>query len=371
MSCQKLFSFCKSNIVLMIASVAAVISCFFVPVNAQYLFYPDYKVLCLLFCLMAVVVGLQQANLFTVLSEKISAKIKSVRIMGIFLTLLCFFAAMFVTNDVALITFVPFAILVLSAIGRKDLIIYTVILQTIAANLGSMATPVGNPQNLYLYEKYQISAGSFFTLTLPIVGISLVLLLACWLFVRNAPIAMQQNEQSSRIDKKGLLLHTVLFILCLLCVLRLIDFRILTAVVLLALLIFDWKLVRQVDYGLLLTFLAFFIFVGNLTQMEAVSAFLSKLLLKAPFGISVLCSQVISNVPAAMLLSGFTDAADALILGVNVGGLGTLIASLASLISFGQYAKSADAKNGKYLLVFTGMNVLFLVILCGISLLLI
>ena len=367
MSFGKVISCFKAHAVLIIASLAALVSCFFVLPDMGYLAYPDYKVLCLLFCLMAVVAGLQKANLFTVLSERIGAKIKRIRAMGLFLTLLCFFSAMFVTNDVALITFVPFAIMVLSAVGRKDLIIYTVVLQTVAANLGSMATPIGNPQNLYLYEKYQIPAGDFFLLTLPVTAVSLVLLCACWLFVKNDPIAMHQKEQYSTLNKRELILYAALFVLCLFCVLRVLDYRILTAVVAVVLILFDRKLFAKVDYGLLFTFLAFFIFVGNLTRIEVISLWLSGLLQKAPFAISVICSQVISNVPAAMLLSGFTDAAKELLLGVNVGGLGTLIASLASLISFGQYNKMEGAKGGKYLLWFTGINLAFLAVLCVLS----
>ncbi len=359
---QKLISFVKHHVVLLVASVVAAVSCFFVTPDKEYLSYPDYKVICLLFCLMAVVAGLQKAGLFSTLSALLGAKIKTARSMGLFLTLICFFAAMFITNDVALITFVPFAILTLSAIGRKDLIIYTVTLQTIAANLGSMATPIGNPQNLYLYEKYDVPAAKFFTLTLPVVGVSLFLLCVCWLFVKNAPI-MQQENHPTALEKKGLLLHSVLFLLCLLCVLRVLDYRILTLLILLALLCFDRKLFRMVDYPLLLTFLAFFIFVGNLTRIEAISDILSGLMQSAPFGVSLLCSQVISNVPAAMLLASFCQNANALILGVNIGGLGTLIASLASLISFEQYGKMEGAKKGRYLLVFTGMNLAFLGVL--------
>ncbi len=369
MSFQKIVSFCKHHVVLVVASAAALLSCFFVFPDKAYLSYPDYKVLCLLFCLMAVVAGLQNAGLFSTLSAYLGAKIKNIRLMGLFLTLLCFFAAMFITNDVALITFVPFAIMTLSAIGRKDLVIFTVTLQTVAANLGSMATPIGNPQNLYLYEKYQVPAAKFFTLTLPVVGASLLLLCICWLFVKNAPITMQQ-AQNTVPQKKGLVLHTVLFVLCLLCVLRVLDYRILTVIVAACLLVLDRKMFRMVDYPLLLTFLAFFIFVGNLTRIPLISDFLSDLMLIAPFWVSVLASQVISNVPAAMLLASFCESAEALILGVNVGGLGTLIASLASLISFEQYGNTEGANKGRYLLTFTAMNLLFLAVLCLLCLML-
>ncbi len=368
MSLQNIVSFVKHHAVLVIASAAAVISCFFVLPDKMYLAYPDYKVLCLLFCLMAVIAGLQKAGLFSTLSAAICANIKGIRMMGIFLTLLCFFSAMFVTNDVALITFVPFAILTLCGIGRKDLVIFTVTLQTVAANLGSMATPIGNPQNLYLYEKYQIPAAKFFTLTLPVVGVSLVLLCICWLFVKNKPVTPAKQSEGSRLSKKHVALYGVMFLLCLLCVMRVLDYRILTVLVVLVLLIFDRKLFAKVDYPLLLTFLAFFIFVGNLTRIEWISAFLSGLMVSMPFWVSLLCSQVISNVPAAMLLASFCENANALILGVNVGGLGTLIASLASLISFEQYGKMEGADKGKYLMVFTGINLLFLAVLCVLCL---
>ncbi len=355
-------TFVKREPVLLIASLAALVSCFFVTPDAAYLSYFDFRTLALLYCLMTVVVGLRQAGLFAHMAHVLCRRASSTRVMGILLVLLCFFSAMVITNDVALLTFVPFAVVVLGMAGREKDLIRVVVLQTAAANLGSMLTPVGNPQNLFLYSWYNLSVGDFLRVTLPVWALSLALVLAGCLLLPGAPIRVFLGQEPG-IHRKELWLHLALFAVCLMVVLRLIPWPVMLAAVVLVLLIFDRKLLLKADFMLLLTFVAFFIFAGNLGRMETVASLLRRLLAGREYLTTVLTSQVISNVPAAVLLSGFTDRARELLLGVNVGGLGTPIASLASLISLKLYSHSEHARTGRFLLDFSAVNVILLVIL--------
>ena len=355
-------SFVRREPVLLIAVFAAVISCFFVPPDSTYLSYMDYRTLALLFCLMTVVAGLRQAGLFAWLAHRLCENVKSVRLIGLVLVLLCFFSAMLITNDVALLTFVPFAVVVLGiAEHRKDLI-RIVVLQTAAANLGSMLTPVGNPQNLYLFSYFNLSFGAFVRWTLPVWLASLALItLACFL-LSPAPLKVLLGEEPD-LDRKSLRLYLLLFLVCLLVVLRVISWPIMLGLVAAMLLVLDRKTLLRADFMLLLTFVAFFVFSGNLARIEAVDALLRRLLEGRVYLTSLLASQVISNVPAAVLLSGFTGEARSLLLGVNIGGLGTPIASLASLISMKLYAHSHHAHMGRYLGEFTLVNAVLLLLL--------
>jgi Na+/H+ antiporter NhaD and related arsenite permeases len=273
---------------------------------------------------------------------------------------------MWITNDVALITFVPFAIMTLSMVGQKKYIIRIVVLQTIAANLGSMLMPIGNPQNLYLYSNYNLSMGEFLKITLPCTAVSLFLLCITILSLKNAPISANQAEYKEILPGKTrhIVFYGILFLLCIATVLQLLDYRITFLIVIFTILLTDLQVLRRIDYSLLLTFVCFFIFVGNIGNISAVKNYLAALLNGKELPAAIAISQVISNVPCAVLLSAFTDDYKALILGTDIGGLGTLVASLASLISYKFYCKTENAKIGKYLLVFTIYNLLFLVVLC-------
>ena len=355
-------SFIRREPVLLIAALAALVSCFFVPPDAEYLGYMDLRTLALLYCLMTVVAGLRQAGLFAHLAHSLCQRTSSLRAMALLLVLLCFFSSMLITNDVALLTFVPFAVVVLGMADRKKELIHIVVLQTVAANLGSMLTPVGNPQNLFLYSYYDLSLGDFLRVTLPVWLLSLLLIAAsCLLFDRSRMEVFLGEEPG--IDRRGLLLYLALFLLCLTVVLRLLSWPVMLAVLVAVLLIFDRKILLKADFMLLLTFVAFFIFAGNLARIDAVSALLRRMLAGREYLVSLLASQVISNVPAALLLSGFTDQSRELLLGVNIGGLGTPIASLASLISMKLYSHSEHAHTGRYLLEFSAVNLLLLLIL--------
>ena len=355
-------SFVRREPVLLVAVFAALLSCVFVPPDASYLNYMDFRTLALLFCLMAVVAGLRQAGLFARLAHRLCENVKSVRMIGLVLVLLCFFSAMLITNDVALLTFVPFAVVVLGLADHREALIHIVVLQTVAANLGSMLTPVGNPQNLYLYSYYDLSFAAFLNATLPVWLVSLVLIVLACLVLSPAPISLLLGEEPD-LDGRMLWLYLALFLVCLLVVLRVLDWPVMLGIVILLLLVFDRKILLRADYMLLLTFVAFFVFSGNLARIDAVNALLRRLLDGRVYLTSLLASQVISNVPAALLLSGFTEDARSLLLGVDIGGLGTPIASLASLISMKLYAHSEHAHTGRFLAEFTLVNVLLLLLL--------
>lgn len=364
MSANPILRFFRREPVLIIAFVCALCSAFWVRPSAAYLDYIDLRVLCLLFCLMAVVAGLQECGVFLVLAQRLLTGELPVRRITLILVMLPFFCSMLVTNDVALITFVPFAILVLEMVGRRELLIPVISLQTVAANLGSMATPVGNPQNLFLYAHFQLSMGDFLSLLFPLTLISLVLLAAASLYWGGKGwIHVSFPERVTITSPKRLALYGVLFVLCLLSVCRVLPYGILTVIVIAALLLASPRLLRQVDYMLLLTFVCFFIFSGNLGQMPSVRSALTSLMAGSPMLCSAAASQVISNVPAAVLLSGLTQDWKGLLAGVDVGGLGTPVASLASLISLKFYLRSRDARAGAYLKWFTLANLVGLAVL--------
>ena len=355
-------SFLKREPVLIISALAAVISCFLVPPDAEYIDYIDFRTLSLLYALMTVVAGLRKAGVFAALAHTLCLCAKNIRSIGIILVCLCFFSSMLITNDVALLTFVPFSVVVLGLAGRRQELIRVVVLQTVAANLGSMLTPVGNPQNLYLYSRFELSMGDFLLTTLPVWLLSLVLVLGCCFSLSGAGFSAALDDKPA-IERRSLGIYLALFAVCLLTVVRVLPWPAMLAAVIVIVLILDRPTLLEADFMLLLTFVAFFIFAGNLARIEAVDSLLRRLLSGREYWTALLTSQVISNVPAALLLSGFTDNAKALLLGTNIGGLGTPIASLASLISLKLYSRSDDARLGKFLLEFTVVNVILLVIL--------
>lgn len=327
----------------------------------------DFRVLALLFCLMAVVAGFQRCGLFELLARKLLSGKRPVKLLVLSLVMLPFFVSMLVTNDVALITFVPFALLVLEHSGQQKLTAPVVVLQTVAANLGSMATPVGNPQNLFLYSTYGFTPAQFFQTVLPYTGISFVCLALAALCCRGRACEVRFGHAQKIDHQKTLLLMSVLFVLCLLCVFRVLPYGILLAVVCVSLFLCDRTLFRAIDYGLLATFVCFFIFADNIGTIPAVQSLLENVLNQSALLASAAASQVISNVPAAVLLSGFTQDGTGLLLGTNLGGLGTPIASLASLISLKAFLKAQPGKILHYLLLFLVANVVGLVILLGFA----
>ena len=364
----KIKEFIKKETVLCIAALCAVATMFLVPPDGEYLHYIDFRVLCLLLCLMAVVAGFKSVGAFQWLTCQLLRKIKNGRILSLTLVLLPFFCSMLVTNDVALLVFVPFTLGLLIQLGCANAIIPILVLQTIAANLGSMATPVGNPQNLFLYAAFELGIREFFSVVLPLTAISFLALSAASLPVLPGKLPQQDLEDAKISSGKEMILYAALFLLCLLTVFRVVPYPITTVVVVAVLFFVNRKLLSQIDYMLLATFVCFFVVSENLGRVEAVREFLQNLLGKNTLLTAVGASQVISNVPAAVLLSGFTDQWADLLAGVNIGGLGTPIASLASLITLKLYIPAPGAKVGKFLAVFTAANLVGLAVLLAFSL---
>ncbi len=349
---KKVLEWVRGEMVLLIALIAAVVSCFFVPPDSGYKGYIDWKVILQLFSMMAVVQAAAGQRIFEWSAQKLIGRTRNLRALGMTLMGLCFFGSMLVTNDVALLTLVPFALSLLYTLGMNHFSIFLVVMLTLAANIGSALTPVGNPQNLFLYARYAMEGGAFFTAVLPMVLVGGAMLL---LFMMKLPplplICLDREEEPPHAGRTALC--CVLFTVALLSVFRMMDYF---AVVLAALLIFDRKALAKVDYALLVTFGCFFVFVGNLGRIPAVHEFIAQHIAGQEKLMGALTSQIISNVPAAVLLSEFTDQGIQLLKGVNAGGCGTLIASLASLISFKFYVKSPDAKPLRYLGIFSAFS---------------
>lgn len=443
------------------ATVLAIISCFFVTPGREYLSYINWRTLILLFCLMAVVAGFAKAGVFRYISRKLSQRMKDTRRLSVGFMLLCFLLSMFVTNDVALVTVVPLTLLTMMRCSEKAKI-QTLVQETIAANLGSMLTPFGNPQNLYLTSYYGIGMGEFLRLMLPYTGVALVILLLQTLIspkeglggrareagtpeggaseagvlegrtkeagipereareagipegrakgagtpggaseagiqeerAKGAETPEGKNREAASLYESGenltgkdemyeealrekllrskgrlvsILLYGILFIVSMFSVARILDYRILFGIILITILVYDRSVLRNVNYTLLLTFVSFFVLIGNLGAMTQIQAALTQMIEGRELLTAILSSQIISNVPAAVLLSGFTDQGKALIVGTDLGGLGTLIASMASIITFQLYSLESGAKKGKYFLTFTLWNVIDLVILGAVA----
>lgn len=371
---QAVKRFINNEIVLCVAFVLAVISSLFVHPDKQYIGYIDFRTLSILLALMITMAGLQRLHVFRQIGELLVAKMNSIRGVTLILIALCFFSAMFITNDVALLTFVPFTIVTLSISGRKDLFIIVIVLETIAANLGSMLTPLGNPQNLYLYGLAGMSLIKFIKLMLPYSVVAFVMLAATTIWaVKSAPVVLKEKTSYERTkrDKAQILMYVFTFFISILVVARLIDYPQGLIIVIAITLIFDRKVLSKPDYSLLFTFIFLFIFIGNMKRIPEVSSAINSLVSKNEVAVSIGLSQVISNVPAAILCSGFTDKIEKLIIGTNLGGLGTLIASMASLISFKQYGYIDGADKKKYMVVFTVANILFLIVMYFIYIMLV
>ena len=326
---KTVLNFLKKEIVLCVAGVLAIATAFVVHPSKAYIDYIDFKVLALLFALMLVVAGMKEMGVFTAIIKKLVAKVKTTRVIELILVFVPFFAGMIITNDVALITFVPFAIELLQVIGRSKDIIYIVVLQTIAANLGSMATPIGNPQNIFLFTAFDMNMGNFMVTLMPYVILAMIMLAVCVCVLKSEKISISDTtEDAGKINGIKLSILAIVFAVCITCVAGVLDYRIMLLIALLGIVFVDVRLLMKADYILLITFVAFFIMIGNISSIPSVSNWLSGIVSGREMAVGIVSSQVISNVPAAVLLSGFTDNGAALLAGVNIGGLGTIIASM-------------------------------------------
>ena len=359
---DKIKSFIKNNAVLMIAIIAATITSFIVPPDSAYLDYFDFKTLACLFGVLAVVCALRNIRFFYTLAKAIVRKFKNAKIAILALVYITFIGSMLIANDMALLTFLPLGYFILHTTRKEKYLAFAFIMQNIAANLGGMLTPFGNPQNLYLYSKFNIPDGEFVTIMLPPFCIAIALITVCCLvFVKNEPLEIQEKAATLPIPR--VIAYLALFTISILMVFRFMPYPIGLAIIIVGLIILDRSAFLQVDYGLLFTFVFFFIFAGNMGRIDAVREFFSYLLNINTLIFSALSCQVISNVPSAILLSQFTDNYKDLLLGVNIGGAGTLIASLASLITFKEYTKQDPKHTLSYVLKFTAFNFAFLIIL--------
>lgn len=403
----------RKDPVLVVAIVLAIISCAAVPPDAAYAEYVDLRTIGMLFSLMTIMAGLSRLGVFRIACRHLLSAVRGPRRLALALTLLAFFSSMLITNDVALVTFVPFALLALRTLDSPRHACFTVVMMTIAANLGSMLTPIGNPQNLYLYSTSHMALTDFLLLMLPYAAAALVLLVGAIAFfgripehakekaarsvdagnpasssedgsadspatcgeADNAASAADANETpqlASDADDPApsplrVLPWAALFVLALLSVAHILPYQAIVAVTIVVALAADRRALLHVDYALLFTFIAFFVFVGNVGRIEVVSAALAQLIDGHELAVSVIASQVLSNVPAAILLSGFTSNFAALIVGTNLGGLGTLIASMASLISYKQVALVLSREKGRYFMLFTVWNIAFLAVLAVLA----
>lgn len=360
--------FVKKEVVLSVAIVAMIITMFFVPVDKEYLEYFEYKTLIALFCMLAVVAGLKNTNIFELVSKKLIGLFKTRRAVIYCLVYGTYLFDMIVANDMSLITFLPLTYLVLHKTNNDKYLAFTFIMQTIAANMGGMITPYGNPQNLYLFSFYEIAIPEFFkALLLQSITVA-VMLFICVLFVKNEPLTLK-NEEKFEIKKKELAVYAVLFVLVILSIFRVVPHVVTLALVILAVLIVDRKRFKYVDYALLATFCVFFVFSGNMARIDAVKELISVIVEKNTLIAGVVSCQFISNVPTAIFLSKFTQNWQDLLIAVNIGSLGIIISSLASLITLKEYLKHQPEGLKKYMIKFTLLNTIFLVVLSAVTLL--
>lgn len=362
-------SFAAKNTVMVVAFFAAAITSIIIPIDSKYIEYFDFKTLTCLFCVLAVVCALKNINFFYLLAQKIIVLFKDLRKSVIALVYITFIGSMFIANDMALLTFLPLGFFVLHATKKEKYMAFLFIMQNIAANLGGMLTPFGNPQNLYLYTRFKIPNLEFIKIMFPPFVFSVTLITACCIiFVKPEPLELEDTK--IELNPKRTILYLMLFALAIAIVFRGIPYYIGLIIIPLVLLFADKKALKMVDYPLLFTFVFFFIFSGNMSRISAVRNFFSFLLSKSALIFSTLSCQLISNVPSAILLSRFTENYKDLLVGVNIGGVGTLIASLASLITFREYVKNNPGKSGKYIGEFSLFNFSFLILLLLFMLLL-
>ncbi len=354
----------KSHVVLLVAIVAAAVTCFFVPPDADYAGYFDLNTLSCLFCTLAVVNALKQRHFFEWLSGKIVTAFGNMRRVTFALVFVTYFGSMVMANDMALVTFLPLGYYVLSSCKKNEHTAFIFIMQNIAANLGGMLTPFGNPQNLYLYSYYSIQAGEFFAIMALPFGVAFVLIAGTCFVVKPEPVKLETPPAQAPVLWR-MIVYFVLFALSVMIVFRVFAWYIGLIAVTVALLILEPRAFLHVDYALLLTFCAFFVFSGNMARIPEVRAFLSALIGASALLVGTASCQVISNVPSAVLLSRFTNDYRNLLVAVNIGGLGTPIASLASLITLGEFRRRMPGKTLRYLALFSLINFSFLAVLIG------
>jgi len=365
---NKVIAFAKKEVVLSIAIIATIVTCFFVPPDKEYLGYFEWKTLASLFCMLAVVAGLKHTNVFELISKKMIGLFHTRRSVIYALIYGTFFFDMIVANDMSLITFLPLTYIVLHSTNNDKYLAITFIMQTIAANMGGMITPYGNPQNLYLYSFYQIPTLEFFgVLLIQSIAVAVMLFIS-GLFIKNEELKLK-NDGKFEINKKKLIIYAILFVFVILSIFRVVPHLVTLGLVILTVLITDIKRFKEVDYALLATFCVFFIFSGNIARIDAIKDFIASIVTENTLLAGIISCQFISNVPTAIFLSKFTENYRDLLVSVNVGSLGIIISSLASLITLKEFLKHQPKNFKKYMGMFTLVNSAFLVVLIIITIL--
>ena len=374
---SKIFIFAKKDIVLSIASICMIITVFFVPPDMEYVKYDaasqslgyfEWKTLVALFCMLTVVAGLKNTYVFELISRKLIGLFRTRRSIIYCLVFGTFFFDMIVANDMSLITFLPLTYIVLHTTGNDKYLAPTFILQTIAANMGGMVTPHGNPQNMYIYNFYQVPTGEFMATLIPQSLAVFTMLIIAGLFFKNEKLELVNKEQFE-VDKKRLAVYAALFVVVILTIFRVIPHLITLAIVIVTVLITDRKRFRYVDYGLLATFCVFFVFSGNMARISAIKDFVQGIVESNTLIAGIISCQFISNVPTAVFLSNFTSNWQDLLVSVNVGSLGIIISSLASLITLKEFLRHQPKGFKKYMLLFTAVNTTFLAVVMALTLL--
>lgn len=359
---KSVLGFFKKNTVMSVAFTVALVTSFIVPPDRKYITYFDFKTLSCLLAVLAVLCALRNIGFFYIIARETVKKFRSARTCSLVLVYITFIGSMLIANDMALLTFLPLGYYVLKTGGGEKYMIKVFVLQNIAANLGGMLTPFGNPQNLYIYSKFNIPTLEFMQIMAPPFALSVVLITLCCV-VLISPEPLHVASEKAHLPVKRTVFYLVLFALSIVIVFRVIPYLLGLFIILVSVALADRKALRQVDWALLLTFVFFFVFSGNVARIDAVRDAVSSLLDKSTLLVSVISCQFISNVPSAILLSQFTDNFRELLLGVNVGGVGTLISSLASLITLREYIKNYPEKTKAYIKTFTLFNFAFLIIL--------
>lgn len=363
---KRIIQLFKKDVMLSVSLLAALVSLFITPPSAALLAGIDWHTLAMLFMMLTVLEGFKKENIFLPLI-RLTSRISSMAGLSLFLVFMVFFSSMFVTNDVSLIIFVPLTILLFRSGGKEGYILPVISMENIAAVRGSMLTPFGSPQNLFLFGQSGVRAGTFMVHMLPLWILSglLLVLFVLGLFRRNLrlPIRFNAEQTGGRWlpeRKKYRVLYILLFALILFTIVSRTDLWVyITGLVFLAVLVFDRKRLLKTDYVLLVTFLCFFIFSSSVSSNPAISAFLQRAVRGREYWWGILLSQAISNVPAAIVLYPFSENLPALLYGVDSAGLCSLIGSLASVINYRIYVREYPGQGGAFIKVFTLTSLAF------------
>lgn len=356
------------NPILIVAAIAALVTMVLVPPDDEYLGYFDWHTLICLFCILATLSAIGSSGLLDWVSHSIAEHVHSTRTLIVALVTVTLGCSMVLSNDMTLVTVLPLATVLLKSVHREREIPFAFIVITLTANLGGMLLPFGNPHNLYLYSIFHLTFGQFVGTMAPPLILSMVLIYACCRFVHTERFSYTKPDDVV-ISRKHALLYTALFVVCILMTVNVVPYLMGMAVVVAVLAIVDHEVFAKTDYALIMTFICFFIFSGNIARVPGVADFFASLLGSGAFLTTLISSQVISNVPAAILISHFSNDWAGIALGSNVGGVGTPISSLATLITLRQFQKAHVGGMGRFLGKFEVYNFAFLIVVAAFEML--